>query len=164
MARFLLRAEQSELADHGRHFFIGPFARKVHGLRGLAGLHPRDPPRRGRAYDLRSQNVPRSADCATAEIAALAGIYTMPVGRRVLRDLAASLPPDWRGRALDRHAICKAKPRAVALPEMPSKGNVINLMEALKASIKTTGKSEPAVVAKPSKSAKKTAKPKRKVG
>jgi DNA end-binding protein Ku len=51
-------------------------------------------------------------------------------------------------------------PKAAA----PSKGNVINLMDALKASLKTTGKSEPAEVAKPSKSAKKTAKPKRKAG
>jgi DNA end-binding protein Ku len=52
----------------------------------------------------------------------------------------------------------------IAKADAPSKGNVINLMEALKASIKTTGKSEPAVVAKPSKPAKKAAKPKRKVG
>jgi DNA end-binding protein Ku len=51
-------------------------------------------------------------------------------------------------------------PKAAA----PSKGNVINLMDALKASLKTTGKSEPAEVAKPIKSAKKTAKPKRKAG
>ena len=52
----------------------------------------------------------------------------------------------------------------IAKAAAPSKGNVINLMEALKASIKTTGKSEPAVVAKPGKPAKKAAKPKRKVG
>jgi hypothetical protein len=37
-------------------------------------------------------------------------------------------------------------------------------MEALKASLKTAAKNEPAVAAKPGKSAKKAAKPKRKVG
>ena len=52
----------------------------------------------------------------------------------------------------------------IAKAAAPSKGNVINLMEALKASIKTAGKSEPTAVAKPSKPAKKTAKPKRKAG
>jgi DNA end-binding protein Ku len=52
----------------------------------------------------------------------------------------------------------------IAKAAAPSKGNVINLMDALKASLKTTGKSEPAIVAKSSKSAKKTAKPKRKAG
>jgi DNA end-binding protein Ku len=52
----------------------------------------------------------------------------------------------------------------IAKAAAPSKGNVINLMDALKASLKTTGTSEPAVVAKPSKSAKKAAKPKRKAG
>jgi DNA end-binding protein Ku len=51
----------------------------------------------------------------------------------------------------------------IAKAAAPSKGNVINLMDALKASLKTTG-SDPAVVAKPGKSAKKTAKPKRKAG
>jgi non-homologous end joining protein Ku len=43
----------------------------------------------------------------------------------------------------------------IAKAAAPSKGNVINLMDALKASLKTTGKNEPAVVTKPSKSAKK---------
>jgi DNA end-binding protein Ku len=52
----------------------------------------------------------------------------------------------------------------IAKAVAPSKGNVINLMDALKASLKTTGKSEPAAVPKPSKSAKKSAKPRRKVG
>jgi DNA end-binding protein Ku len=52
----------------------------------------------------------------------------------------------------------------IAKAVAPSKGNVINLMDALKASLKTTGKAEPAVVAKASKSAKKSAKPRRKVG
>jgi DNA end-binding protein Ku len=52
----------------------------------------------------------------------------------------------------------------IAKAAAPSKGNVINLMDALKASLKTTGKAEPAVVAKASKSAKKSAKPKRKAG
>jgi DNA end-binding protein Ku len=51
----------------------------------------------------------------------------------------------------------------IAKTAAPSKGNVINLMDALKASLKTTGKSEPSVVAKP-KSAKKTPKAKRKAG
>jgi DNA end-binding protein Ku len=52
----------------------------------------------------------------------------------------------------------------IAKATSPSKGNVINLMDALKASLKTTGKSEPAAVPKHSKSAKKSAKPRRKVG
>jgi hypothetical protein len=47
----------------------------------------------------------------------------------------------------------------IAKAAAPSKGNVINLMDALKASLKTTGKSEPAAAAKPTKSAKKSAKP-----
>jgi DNA end-binding protein Ku len=46
----------------------------------------------------------------------------------------------------------------------PSKGNVINLMEALKASLKTTGKNELTSAPKPGKLAKKAAKPKRKAG
>jgi cell division protein FtsN len=37
----------------------------------------------------------------------------------------------------------------------PSKGNVVNLMEALQASIKTTGKNEPTAAAKAGKPAKK---------
>jgi DNA end-binding protein Ku len=52
----------------------------------------------------------------------------------------------------------------IAKATAPSKGNVINLMEALKASIKTTGKNEPIAEAKARKPAKKAAKPKRKVG
>jgi len=42
--------------------------------------------------------------------------------------------------------------------------NVINLMDALRASLKSSGKGEPAATAKPAKAAKKTAKPKRKAG
>jgi DNA end-binding protein Ku len=52
----------------------------------------------------------------------------------------------------------------IAKAVAPSKGNVINLMEALKASLKTTGKNEPTGAAKPGKPAKKAAKPKRKAG
>jgi non-homologous end joining protein Ku len=52
----------------------------------------------------------------------------------------------------------------VAKVATPSKGNVVNLMEALQASIKTTGKNEPTTAAKAGKPAKKVAKPKRKVG
>jgi DNA end-binding protein Ku len=52
----------------------------------------------------------------------------------------------------------------IAKAAAPSKGNVINLMEALKASIKTTGKNEPTAAAKAGKPAKKAAKPKRKAG
>jgi DNA end-binding protein Ku len=52
----------------------------------------------------------------------------------------------------------------IAKAAAPSKGNVINLMDALKASLKTTGKTEPAAAAKAAKPAKKTAKPKRKAG
>ena len=52
----------------------------------------------------------------------------------------------------------------IAKAAAPSKGNVINLMEALKASIKTTGKKEPTSSAKTGKPAKKAAKPKRKTG
>jgi hypothetical protein len=43
----------------------------------------------------------------------------------------------------------------VAKVATPSKGNVVNLMEALQASIKTTGKNEPTTAAKAGKSAKK---------
>jgi DNA end-binding protein Ku len=50
----------------------------------------------------------------------------------------------------------------IAKAARPATGNVINLMDALKASLNTTGKSEP--VAKPNKAPKKTAKPKRKAG
>ena len=42
--------------------------------------------------------------------------------------------------------------------------NVINLMDALRASLKSGKKGEPAPAAKPAKAAKKTAKPKRKAG
>ena len=63
-----------------------------------------------------------------------------------------------------RCPVARANPVKQACATAPSKGNVINLMEALKASIKTAGKSEPTAVAKPSKPAKKTAKPKRKAG
>ena len=52
----------------------------------------------------------------------------------------------------------------IAKAAAPSKSNVINLMEALKASIKTTGKNEPTGAAKAGKPAKKAAKPKRKTG
>jgi DNA end-binding protein Ku len=52
------------------------------------------------------------------------------------------------------------QPLAAAKKSAPS--NVINLMDALRASLKSTGKAEPA--AKPAKAAKKAAKPKRKVG
>jgi DNA end-binding protein Ku len=50
----------------------------------------------------------------------------------------------------------------VAKRPAASSGNVINLMDALKASLKTTGKGEPAT--KPTKAPKKVAKPKRKAG
>ncbi len=50
------------------------------------------------------------------------------------------------------------RPLAVAKKQAPS--NVINLMDALRASLKSTGKAEPA--AKPAKAAKKVPKPKRK--
>jgi DNA end-binding protein Ku len=52
------------------------------------------------------------------------------------------------------------QPLAAAKKQAPS--NVINLMDALRASLKSSGKTEPA--AKPAKGAKKTAKPKRKAG
>jgi len=52
----------------------------------------------------------------------------------------------------------------IAKAAAPSKGNVINLMEALKASIKTAAKDEPTAAAKAGKPAKKAAKPKRKAG
>jgi DNA end-binding protein Ku len=42
--------------------------------------------------------------------------------------------------------------------------NVINLMDALRASLKSGGKGEPAAAAKPTKVAKKIARPKRKAG
>jgi DNA end-binding protein Ku len=52
------------------------------------------------------------------------------------------------------------QPLAAAKQAAPS--NVINLMDALRASLKSTGKAEPAT--KPAKVAKKAAKPKRKAG
>jgi DNA end-binding protein Ku len=52
------------------------------------------------------------------------------------------------------------QPLAAAKKAAPS--NVINLMDALRASLKSTGKAEPAT--KPVKAAKKAAKPKRKAG
>jgi DNA end-binding protein Ku len=52
------------------------------------------------------------------------------------------------------------QPLAAAKQAAPS--NVINLMDALRASLKSSGKAEPA--AKPAKAAKKAAKPKRKAG
>jgi DNA end-binding protein Ku len=56
----------------------------------------------------------------------------------------------------------KQKGLPIAKTARPAIGNVINLMDALKASLKTGEKSEPA--AKPSKTPKKDAKPKRKAG
>jgi DNA end-binding protein Ku len=54
----------------------------------------------------------------------------------------------------------EGQPLAAAKKAAPS--NVINLIDALRASLKSSGKAEPA--AKPAKAAKKTVKPKRKVG
>jgi DNA end-binding protein Ku len=57
----------------------------------------------------------------------------------------------------------KQKGLPIAHAQKRAPNNVINLMDALKASLKSSGKDEP-VTAKPSKVAKKTAKPKRKAG
>ena len=57
----------------------------------------------------------------------------------------------------------KQKGLPIAHAQKRAPNNVINLMDALKASLKSSGKDEPAA-AKPSKAAKKTAKPKRKAG
>jgi DNA end-binding protein Ku len=58
----------------------------------------------------------------------------------------------------------KQKGLPIGHAQKRSPDNVINLMDALRASLKSSGKGEPAPAAKPVKVAKKTAKPKRKAG
>lgn len=58
----------------------------------------------------------------------------------------------------------KQKGLPISAAQKRAPNNVINLMDALRASLKSSGKGEPAATAKPAKATKKTAKPKRKAG
>ena len=66
--------------------------------------------------------------------------------------------------ACRNYSTKKQKGLPIAPAQKRSPDNVINLMDALRASLKSSGKGEPAPAAKPAKAAKKTAKPKRKAG
>jgi DNA end-binding protein Ku len=66
--------------------------------------------------------------------------------------------------ALQELLAKKQKGLPIAHAQKRAPDNVINLMDALRASLKTSGKADSAAEAKPSKAAKKSAKPKRKAG
>ena len=66
--------------------------------------------------------------------------------------------------ALQELLTKKQKGLPISPAQKRAPDNVINLMDALRASLKNGGKGDPASAPKPAKATKKTAKPKRKAG
>lgn len=92
----------------------------------------------------------------------------LDLARHIVEQKAGHFDPskfeDHYESALKELLSKKQKGLPIGHAQKRASDNVINLMDALRASLKTSGKGEPVAAAKPTKAAKKTAKPKRKAG
>jgi DNA end-binding protein Ku len=92
----------------------------------------------------------------------------LDLARHIVEQKAGHFDPsrfeDHYEAALQELLAKKQKGLPISPAQKRAPNNVINLMDALRESLKSSGKGEPTAAAKPAKAAKKTAKPKRKAG